>query len=74
MASKHSEMIGDLQTVDELIEVLLSERKRLAQNEPDARENLISTARELVSNLETPLEAMGWINWAEVRQTLCTTA
>ena len=38
----------------------------LAQKREGAREQLISNARRLVAALETPVEAITWMAWAEV--------
>lgn len=62
-------MLGDLESIDKLIAKRVTERQRLTDSQQYARENLISTARDLVSLLETPLEVILWMICAEVRQT-----
>ena len=38
-----------------------------SQKKAGAREHLISNARRLIAALETPVEAVTWIAWAEVK-------
>ena len=33
----------------------------------EARQAMIATARDLIASLETPLESILWMSWAEVR-------
>ena len=34
----------------------------------EARQAMIATARDLITSLETPLESILWMAWAEVRK------
>jgi len=43
----------------------------LLQQKAGAREALSAKARSLIAALETPIEAITWIAWAEVRTLSC---
>ena len=53
--------------ISSLIDEIVAQGKALTQDEAGARERLIVKARELISGLETPVEMVTWIAWAEVR-------
>ena len=55
---------------DSILQALMVEQQKFAQKDPNARTNLISQARSLITALETPMEYVLQIIWANVRPTL----
>ena len=56
------------QTLDTstLLDEIAGHGKDLSHQIPSAREALIAKARSLITSLETPVEAITWMAWAEV--------
>lgn len=52
-----------------ILNAMTSEGQKLAQKDPVARTKLISQARSLIAALETPMECVLQIIWANVRLT-----
>ena len=52
--------------VTSLLDSIAAKGKALSHNEEGSREALIADARSLIAALETPMEAITWIIWAEV--------
>ena len=56
-----------LQTdVTGLLNEIAAQGKSLSHDGEGSREKLIDSARSLIAALETPMEAITWIIWAEV--------
>ena len=53
--------------VSALLNSMVSSAKHLAKDQPGAREQLLSRAYELITQLETPSESIQRMGWAEVR-------
>ena len=56
--------------VQSLLHDIGSEGQRLLSGGHAARSNLITKARSLIATLETPVETVTWIAWAEVCDTI----
>ena len=54
------------QDLDTIMTAMTIERQKLVQGRPGARENMISQARSLVAALETPMEHILEVIWANV--------
>ena len=50
-----------------LMDEIASQGNAFSRREAGTRERLISKARDLIASLETPVEMVTWITWAEVR-------
>ena len=53
--------------VGAVLKEIASKGEAFSQKEPGARESLIASARSLIAALETPMETVLWMIWAEVR-------
>lgn len=65
--SEYGAPLGDDATIERLIDELSVQKKEISHAGSEAREQMILKARELVAALETPLEAILWMIWGEVR-------
>ena len=62
----------DSQTIQNLLREIDAGGRALSHR-PGARTELIARARSLISALETPIESIIWMAWAEVRKLFYTT-
>ena len=58
--------VGSTPEVDKILATLDQNGDALRGNKPYARMNLIDAARSLIAELETPIESITRITWAEV--------
>ncbi len=67
MENHEAHSSGPSEDADSILDAMMAERKKFAEKVPGARANLISQARSLIATLETPMEHILQIIWANVR-------
>ena len=67
MENHEAHTSGPSEDADSILDAMMAERQKFAKKDPDARANLISQARSLIAALETPMEYILQIIWANVR-------
>ncbi|KAL8832104.1 MAG: hypothetical protein Q9191_000461 [Dirinaria sp. TL-2023a] len=65
MDATESSVSGPWKDADSVLNAMMIEKRNFGQNDPDARTNLISQARALIAHLETPMEHVLQIVWAD---------
>ena len=67
MDNKEAQGSSSTLNVESIMSAMLVERQKLAQGVSSARTNLIAQARSLIAGLETPMEHILHVIWANVR-------
>ena len=67
MENKKTHSSGPMENAESILDAMMAERQKFSQKDSDARTNLISQARSLIAALETPMEYILQIIWANVR-------
>ncbi|CAD6594481.1 MAG: hypothetical protein ASARMPREDX12_009039 [Alectoria sarmentosa] len=68
MENKKTHSSGPMENAESILDAMMAERQKFSQKDSDARTNLISQARSLIAALETPMEYILQIIWANPTQ------